>query len=166
MNYIKITKNDIANGPGVRCALWVAGCNCHCKGCHNPSTWSFSEGRPFNMDSLNELFDAIDRSYIQGLTLTGGNPLDNAPEILAISRRFKERFPTKDLWLYSGYTYEEIIQSEVFRCILEYVDVIVDGPYIEEQRDITLKFRGSRNQRLIDVKETLKQDKIITLQND
>lgn len=166
MNYIKITKNDIANGPGVRCALWVAGCTCHCYGCHNPSTWNFSAGRAFNMDSLNELFDALNKPYIQGLTLTGGNPLDSAPEILTISRKFKETFPDKDLWLYSGYTYEEIIQNEVFKYILEYVDVLVDGPYIEEQRDISLAFRGSRNQRIIDVGETLKQGKIITLQND
>ena len=109
MNYIKITKHDIANGPGVRCALWVSGCRCHCQGCHNPSTWSFSAGQPFNTNSLNELFDALNKSYIQGLTLTGGNPLDSAPEILVISRKFKEKFPNKDLWLYSGYTYEEIM---------------------------------------------------------
>jgi anaerobic ribonucleoside-triphosphate reductase activating protein len=166
MNYIKITKNDIANGPGVRVGLWTAGCKCHCKGCHNPSTWNFRTGKPFSMDSLNKLFSALDKPYIQGLTITGGNPLDNAPEILMISKRFKERFPDKDLWIYSGYTYEEIIQNEIFECILEYVDVLVDGPYIEEQRDISLKFRGSRNQRLINIKETLKQGKIITIQDD
>ena len=161
MNYIKITKNDIANGPGVRVTLWVAGCKVHCKGCHNPQTWSFNAGKPFNQDALNELLTALDKQYIQGLTLSGGNPMDSGPETLSICRKVKEKFPTKDIWLYSGYTLEEIKNKAVGEFILEYVDVVVDGPYIEEQRDITLPFRGSKNQRLIDVKETLKQGQII-----
>lgn len=166
MNYIKITKNDIANGPGVRCVLWVAGCHVRCKGCHNQSTWSFSAGQPFNMNSLNELYEVLNKPYIQGLTLSGGNPMDHIPEVLHICRTVKERFPTKDIWLYSGYTFEQLQQSQTAMCVLEYIDVIVDGPYIEEQRDISLQWRGSSNQRIIDVKETLKQCKIITLQND
>lgn len=166
MNYIKITKNDIANGPGVRCVLWVAGCKVHCRGCHNPQTWDCNAGNLFDENAKNELFEALSTSYIQGITLSGGNPLDNPIEIFLLAREIKSRFPEKDIWLYSGYTYEQICQDAEKLKVLLYVDVLVDGPYIEEQRDITLAFRGSRNQRLIDVKETLKKGKIITLQND
>ena len=166
MNYIKITKNDIANGPGVRCVLWVAGCKLHCNGCHNPQTWSFNAGKPFDEVTKSELFETLNKPYIQGVTFSGGNPLDNPYEIFLLAKEIKERFPNKDIWLYSGYTYEQICQvREIFK-VLFYIDVLVDGPYIEEQRDITIAFRGSRNQRLIDVKETLKQGKIITLQNN
>ena len=148
MNYIKITKNDIANGPGVRVTLWVSGCSLRCKGCHNPQTWDFNAGKPFNQDALNELLAALDKSYVQGLTLSGGNPLDSGPEILSICKQVKEKFPTKDIWLYSGYTFEEINDKAVGEFILEYVDAVVDGPYIEEQRNIALKFRGSDNQHI------------------
>lgn len=161
MNYIKITKNDIANGPGVRVTLWVAGCSLHCKGCHNPQTWDYNAGKAFDENALNELLAALDKPYIQGLTLSGGNPVDNGPEVLAICREVREKFQTKDIWLYSGYTFEEIKNKAVGEFILEYVDVLVDGPYIEEQRDITLPFMGSKNQRLINVQETLKQGQII-----
>ena len=166
MNYHNIDHCDMLNGNGIRVSLWVSGCSLHCKGCQNPQTWEFNSGIPFNTDALQELYEALDKPYIQGLTLTGGNPLDSAPEILYICRTVKEKFPNKDIWLYSGYTFEQIQQWEVGMYILEYIDVLVDGPYIEEQRDTTLHWRGSKNQRVIDVKETLKQDKIITLQND
>ena len=166
MNYIKITKNDIANGPGVRCVLWVAGCKLHCTGCHNPQTWDFNSGKPFDESAKNELFEALNKPYIQGITFSGGNPMDNPYEIFLLAKEIKEKFPNKDIWLYSGYTYEQIYQVREMFKVLHYFDVLVDGPYIEEQHDITLAFRGSRNQRLIDVKETLKQGKIITLQND
>ena len=116
--------------------------------------------------TLQELYEALNKPYIKGLTLTGGNPLDNAPEILYICRAVKEKFPTKDIWLYSGYTFEQIQELEIGVHILEYIDVLVDGPYIDEQRNITLHWVGSSNQRLINVPETLKQGKIITLQND
>lgn len=167
MNYIKITKNDIANGPGVRCVLWVAGCKLHCVGCHNQSTWDFNAGKPFDKNAKQELFCILDKPYIQGLTISGGHPLDthNFEDVLLLIKEVKEKFPTKDIWLYTGYLYEELYYREISRILL-YIDVLVDGPYIEEQRDITLAFRGSRNQRLINVPETLKQGKIITLQND
>jgi anaerobic ribonucleoside-triphosphate reductase activating protein len=109
------------------------------------------------------LYEALDKSYIQGLTLTGGNPMDNIPEVLHISRTVKEKFPNKDIWLYSGYTFEQLQQSQTAMCVLDYVDVLVDGPYIEEQRDITLPWRGSKNQRVIDVQKTLEQGKVVTL---
>lgn len=166
MNYIKITKNDIANGSGVRVVLWCAGCRLHCKGCHNPQTWDFRAGKAFDDKAKDELFEALNKPYVQGITFSGGNPLDNPYQIFLLAKEIKEKFPNKDIWLYSGYTYEQICQiREKFKVLL-YIDVLVDGPYIEEQRDISLKFRGSRNQRLIDVPETLKQGKIITLQND
>lgn len=167
MNYIKITKNDVANGPGVRCVLWVVGCEMRCAGCHNQSTWSFNSGKPFDEKAKQELFGVLEQQYIQGVTISGGHPLDqhNFEDVLALVREIKAKFPTKDIWLYTGYLYEELYYREISRILL-YIDVLVDGPYIEEQRDITLAFRGSRNQRLIDVKETLKQGKIITLQND
>lgn len=132
------------NGDGIRVSLWVSGCSLHCKGCQNPQTWDFNSGIPFDSEALQELYDALDKKYIQGLTLTGGNPMDNMPEILHICRTVKERFPDKDIWLYSGYTLEQIQQWKIGICILEYVDVLVDGPYIEEQRDISLKWVGSK----------------------
>ena len=161
MNYIKITKNDIANGPGVRVTLWVAGCSLHCEGCHNPQTWDFNAGKLFDEIAKQELFEALSKPYIQGITFSGGNPLDRPYAIFILIDEIKSKFPDKDIWLYSGYTYEEICMSrEKFKAILS-VDVLVDGPYIEEQRDIMLPFRGSKNQRLIDVQETLKQGQII-----
>ena len=163
MNYHNIDHCDMLNGDGIRVSLWVSGCSLHCKGCQNPQTWNFNSGIPFNREALQELYEALDKPYIQGLTLTGGNPMDNVPEVLHICRTVKEKFPTKDIWLYSGYTFEQLQQSQVATYILEYVDVLVDGPYVEEQRDITLPWRGSKNQRVIDVKKTLELGRIVTL---
>ena len=165
MNYLQIDKSSIGNGPGVRVVLWVAGCKVHCKGCQNPESWDFCAGKIFDEEAKQELFNALDKQYIRGITISGGNPLDRPYEMFLLINEIKSKFPNKDIWLYSGYTYDEIrLSREKFKAILG-VDVLVDGPYIEEQRDITLKFRGSKNQRLIDVQETLKQGKIITIQN-
>lgn len=164
MNYHKIEKTSIVNGTGIRVVLWVSGCSLHCKGCHNPETWHFNSGKPFNLESKNELFEALNKPYIKGITFSGGNPLDNFAEVFALCKDIKEKFPTKDIWLYSGYTYEEI-KPKVMGMILEYVDVLVDGKYIEEERDITLKWRGSRNQRVIDVQKTLKENNIVLYNN-
>jgi anaerobic ribonucleoside-triphosphate reductase activating protein len=165
MNYLGIDKTSISNGPGVRVVLWVSGCKVHCKGCQNPESWDFCAGKLFDDNAKQDLFDALSKPYIRGITISGGNPLDQAQDIFILISEIKSKFPNKDIWLYSGYTYEEIRQSrQRFKGIMG-VDVLVDGPYIEEQRDITLKFRGSKNQRLIDVNETLKQGKIITIQN-
>lgn len=160
MNYHKIEKTSIANGEGIRVVLWVSGCSLHCKGCHNPETWNPNSGKPFNLEAKNELFEALDKSYIQGITFSGGNPLDSFPEVFALCKEIKEKFPSKDIWLYSGYTYEEINQA-LMGMILEYADILVDGKYIEEQRDLRLKWRGSHNQRVIDVQKTLKENKIV-----
>lgn len=169
MNYIKITKNDIANGPGVRVTLWVSGCSLHCKGCHNPQTWDFNAGKPFDAVAKQELFDALSKSHVQGLSISGGHPLE-FPNLVGVARlvtEVKKQFPDKDIWLYTGLTLsiDDFILPEetysIISAILCRCDVVVDGPYIEEQRDITLPFRGSSNQRLIDVKETIKQCQII-----
>lgn len=183
MNYLQIDKASISNGPGVRVVLWVSGCKVHCKGCQNPESWDFCAGKQFDENAKQELFQALDKSYIHGLTISGGHPLEkeNLPDIYRLVGLIKSLFPCKDVWLYTGYqleydhfngeesTYffvdgdEPIIASTSM--LLRKCDVVVDGPYIEEQRDITLKFRGSKNQRLIDVKKTLEQGKIITIQN-
>lgn len=178
MNYIKITKHDIANGPGVRVVLWVSGCRLHCKNCQNPQSWDFNAGNIFDEATKQELFDALDKPYIKGITFSGGHPLEyqNLPDVYDLIKEIKTKFPNKDIWLYTGYTLSISDFDTTVDCgwdnaairnyILAMCDVIVDGPYIETQRDITLAFRGSKNQRLIDVKETLKQGQIITLQND
>ena len=182
MNYIKITKNDIANGIGIGCVLWVSGCSCFCKNCHNQSTWDFNTGQPFTEDTMQELLFDLKEDYIQGVTISGGHPLDsyNLPEVYEIVKRIKMVYPNKDIWLYTGYTWEQIlIQDQIYEDhevnspsaldVVKYCDVIVDGPYMEEFRDTTLAFRGSSNQRIIDVKNTLKvmkfkPNRIITLQ--
>lgn len=178
MNYIKITKHDIANGPGVRVVLWVSGCRLHCKNCQNPQSWDFNAGNIFDEAAKQELFDALDKPYIKGITFSGGHPLEyqNLPDVYDLIKEIKTKFPNKDIWLYTGYTLSISDFDTTVDCgwdnaairnyILAMCDVVIDGPYIETQRDITLAFRGSKNQRLIDVKETLKQGQIITLQND
>lgn len=180
MNYLKIDKASIGNGPGVRIVLWVAGCSIHCKGCQNPESWNFNAGQSYDDVARKELFDALDKSYIQGITFSGGHPFEpeNVYDTYILIKEIKTKFPDKDIWLYTGYTlsYDNFVilykgidpESNHWNWMheaLRLCDVVVDGPYIEEQRDITLKFRGSRNQRLIDVKETLNRGKIITIQN-
>lgn len=175
MNYHKIEKLSIANGEGIRVVLWVSGCSLHCKGCHNPQTWAFESGKPFDEKSKAELFEALNKPYIKGVTFSGGHPLEyeNLPYIYDLIKEIRTRFSTKNIWLYTGYTLTiRDFDSSVDVCwdngllrnnIISMCDVIVDGKYIEEQRDITLPFRGSKNQRIIDVKETRKQGKIIEL---
>ena len=166
MNYIKVTKNDIANGIGVGCVLWVSGCDIHCKNCHNQSTWDFNSGQLFTEDTMQEILLTLTKPYISRLTLSGGHPLDphNAPKVLEIVKRVKMVFPNKDIWIYSGYEWENIIKDETLREILKYIDTLVDGAYIDELRDISLAFRGSSNQRIIDVSKSLEQNKVILWQ--
>jgi anaerobic ribonucleoside-triphosphate reductase activating protein len=164
---MKIDKVSIGNGLGCRCVLWCSGCSLRCSGCFNPETWDFDAGKPFDEKAKQFLFEQLSKPYIKGLTISGGHALEseNFETIIHLVKEVKAKFPTKDIWLYTGYLYEELYYRDISRILL-YIDVLVDGPYIEEQRDITLAFRGSRNQRLINVPETLKQGKIITLQND
>ena len=163
MNYEKIDKCSVSNGLGVRTVLWISGCNIHCKNCHNQSTWDFNSGIPFTDDTMQEILYDLSKPYIKGLTLSGGHPLDpiNAPEVLKIVKRVKMVFPNKDIWIYTGYVWEDIIKNDTLKEILKRTDVLVDGAYIDELRDISLPFRGSSNQRIIDVQESLKQNQVI-----
>jgi anaerobic ribonucleoside-triphosphate reductase activating protein len=151
MNYAEIKKVDIANGPGVRVSLFVSGCRNHCKGCFNPETWDFDYGRPFTRETEDEIIEALRPSWIQGLSILGGEPTEeeNAAVLIPFLKRVRAVLPDKDIWLYSGYTYEALRDKE----ILTLVDVLVDGPFLLEQKDAGLAFRGSRNQRIIDLRE-------------
>lgn len=150
MNYLTIYKSSLSDGIGWRVVLFVSGCSHKCKGCHNPQSWDANAGKPFD-DTIKEyLFKAIDKEEIDGLTLSGGDPLfrGNRSEITKLCKEFKEKFPNKNIWLYTGYLYDEIKDLEV----MNYVDVVVDGPFILEERDTTIPFRGSTNQRIISTK--------------
>lgn len=172
MNYIKITKTDIANGAGVRCVLWVSGCDVHCKGCHNPSSWDFDAGQNFDDTAMEELIEALSRPWVQGLTFSGGHPLayNNLPGVYRVCKAVRERLPEKDIWLYTGYElrandFDNSVDigwdnGLLRNHILAMCDVVVDGRYEESLRDISLKFRGSSNQRIIDVKKTIKAKEI------
>ena len=162
MNYHKIEKLSVANGTGIRVVLWVSGCRLYCKNCQNPSTWSFNSGKLFDDIAKQELFEALNKPYIQGITFSGGHPLEkeNIEDVINLAKEIKEKFPTKDIWLYTGYTLEEIYYKGIARILL-YLDVLVDGKFIEEQKDLTLKWRGSKNQRVIDVQKTLQENKLI-----
>lgn len=166
MNYEKIDKCSVSNGVGVRTVLWVSGCDIRCRNCHNPQTWDFDSGIPFTEETMQELLYDLSKPYIKGLTLSGGHPLDphNAPKVLEIVKRVKMVFPNKDIWIYSGYVWEDIIKDNTLKEILKCTDVLVDGAYVDELRDISLAFRGSSNQRIIDVKKTLDSNEVILWQ--
>lgn len=169
MNYIKITEHDIANGCGIRVVLWVSGCKMQCKNCHNPQTWNFTAGYPFTRATLFKLFKSIDKPYISGLTLSGGHPLEreNRVEVASIVQSTKKLFQDKTIWLYTGYVFEDIIKDDFLKTqILPYIDVLVDGKYEEDKRDISLPWCGSSNQRIIDVHNSLKERKTILWKKD
>ena len=161
MNYGAIKKRDIANGPGVRVSLFVSGCTHHCPGCFNADTWDFHYGEPFTPETEREILDLLAPDFIAGLSLLGGEPMEvpNQRALLPLLREMKHRYPTKTLWVYSGYTLEELTGESRARCdvtdeILSLIDVLVDGEYVEAKKDIRLRFRGSSNQRLIDMNKT------------
>ena len=163
MNYHNIKTDDMLNGDGLRVTCWVSGCDIGCFNCYNPQTWDFNSGIPFTEDTMQELLYDLSKPYIKGLTLSGGHPLDphNAAKVLEIVKRVKMVFPNKDIWIYTGYVWEDIIKDDTLKEILKRTDVLVDGAYIDELRDITLPFRGSSNQRIINVQESLKQNQVI-----
>ena len=146
MKIHKITYPDINNGVGCRVTLWVSGCIHHCRGCQNKETWDFNSGREFTDKDKDILYEVLSKPFIKGLTLSGGDPLCSYKEVLDLVKDVKKKFPQKDIWLYTGYTMD-IIKAN-FSEILEYCDCVVDGPYIESLRDITLAWRGSSNQGL------------------
>lgn len=168
MNYGKINPNDIANGLGVRVTLFVSGCTHHCKNCFNSETWDFGYGKPFTKETEDEILAHLDKSHINGLTLLGGEPMEpqNQRVLLPFLKRVREKFPQKDIWCYSGYLFDTEIVCGRAHCeatdgILSLIDVLVDGRFIEEKKNIMLKFRGSENQRIIDVQKSLKEGKVI-----
>ncbi|MBR1749770.1 MAG: anaerobic ribonucleoside-triphosphate reductase activating protein [Ruminococcus sp.] len=169
MKYGEIKNNDIANGEGVRVSLFVSGCTHHCKGCFNPMTWDFDYGEEFTDETIVNIIEMLSPSYIKGLTLLGGEPMepDNQRALLPLLKQVKEKYPTKTIWCYSGYLLdEELLKDSRARCevtdeVLSYIDVLVDGEFILEKKNIMLQFRGSENQRLIDVKKTLEGGEIV-----
>ena len=169
MNYADIKYCDIANGVGVRTTLFVSGCRNHCPGCFNTGTWSFEMGEPFTAQVEEAILQSLEPTYVVGLTLLGGEPMEpeNQEGLLPFLQRVRERFPHKSIWIYTGFTWEQLTSGPSRGCtplvprILELTDVLVDGPFILEQKDISLRFRGSANQRLIDVPKTLAAGSVI-----
>lgn len=171
MNYAEIKNNDIANGVGVRVSLFVSGCPHHCKRCFNEITWDYNYGNQFDDNVINQIIEMLSQPHIQGLTLLGGEPMDprNQKDVLTLLRKIKnnEKTKEKDIWCYTGYLFEDLFDNQGnahTKCtdeILSYIDIIVDGPFILSKKSLSLEFRGSSNQRMIDVQETLKENKII-----
>ena len=159
MNYCGLKKTDIANGPGVRVSLFVSGCRHHCKGCFQPETWDFAYGQPFDKAAEEKVLAALAPEWISGLTVLGGDPMEpeNQAALLPFLKRVRELFPAKTIWLYTGYSWEAVSASELLSCC----DVVVDGEFILAEKDISLAFRGSRNQRIIDVARSRKEGRVI-----
>ena len=186
INYHNITHDDMNNGDGLRVVLWLSGCSHHCYNCQNPQTWNLDSGILFDELAKQEIFTELSKDYISGITFSGGDPLheNNLDEVLNLIQQIRTSFPEKTIWLYTGYTWEQIMNyktefsnpnfmkvpnSEILhdyhmfqrKEIIKLADVLVDGEYIDEQKDITLKWRGSKNQRVIDVKQSLVQNKVV-----
>lgn len=159
MRYHNITKDDMLNGDGLRVVLWVAGCDHCCKDCQNPITWDPNGGLEFDQVAKDELFESLSKDYISGITFSGGDPLfyGNREEVTSLAAEIRQKFPDKTIWMYTGFVYETIADLPV----LEDVDVLVDGEFIVEQKDTQLYWRGSKNQRVIDVPASKKQGKVI-----
>lgn len=179
MNYIKIDTEDVCNGSGLRVCLWLSSCSHHCYNCQNPQIWNPKSGTSFDEEAKKELFRELEKDYISGLTLTGGDPLheNNLDGVLELVKNIKTTFKDKNIWIYSGYEFEDIFSKsnivldeftakvnnnyEKRKQIISLCDVMVDGKYIDSQRDISLAYRGSKNQRVINIRESLKQNKVV-----
>lgn len=163
MKYNKIRKMDISNGEGVRVSLFVQGCSFHCKNCFNQETWDFNGGKEFTTAEIQKIIELANKDYIAGLSVLGGEPLhnNNVDEVFHIVATFKEKFPNKDIWLWTGFKFEDAIKDSKRKFILRNVDVLIDGQFEEDKKDLTLKWRGSSNQRVIDCKKSLAENKII-----
>ena len=167
MHYATIKWHDVSNGPGVRVSLYVSGCRNRCKNCFNPETWDFDYGTPFDHDTEERILDTLEPGYMHGLTVLGGEPMEpeNQADLLPFLRRYRARYPQKPLWLFTGYTLDELLPggiryTEHTEGILELLDILVDGRFVEELKDLKLRFRGSSNQRLIDMKKTRATGKV------
>ena len=163
MNYHNITTDDMLNGSGLRVVLWCSGCTCHCKNCQNPQTWNFESGIPFDDEAMNEICNELNKPYISGLTLSGGHPLEyrNLDTVNKIVSYVKDRYPDKNIWLYTGLNYENIAQDAQIMEVVKQCDVLVDGQYIEELKDVNMPWCGSLNQRVIDIQKTIDAEDII-----
>lgn len=169
MNYATIKKRDIANGVGVRVSLFVSGCTHRCKNCFNQETWDFNYGEEFTEDTENLILEYLKPTFVNGLSLLGGEPFEkkNQEALVPFLRKVKSAFPDKDVWCYTGYLFDkELLKESRARCeftdeMLSMIDILVDGKYIEEEKDITLQFRGSKNQRIIDVKRSLSENSVV-----
>lgn len=163
MRFASIRNMDISDGEGIGVALYTQGCPIHCKNCHNPQTWDYESGTEYTKEHEDLIINLMNKNWINHLAILGGEPLidRNLNDILSLCKRSKETYPDKKIWLWSGYEWEKIIEREDVKSILQYIDILVAGPYINEQRDITLKWRGSANQEVIDVRKSLNQNKKI-----
>lgn len=173
MNYSLIKWRDIADGPGIRVSLFVSGCRHHCKGCFNAETWSFTAGKPYTEAVQESILKGMEKPYILGLTLLGGEPFEpqNQKDIVELLRQIKGAMPNKSIWAFSGYLFDRDILSgrlgdwDVTQEYLSYLDVLVDGPFVEEKKNLSLRFRGSENQRLIDVPASLAAGQVVLWQD-
>ena len=159
MKYNIVRKMDISNGPGVRVSVFMQGCEFHCKNCFNPETWSFENGKEFTQGTIDEVLNLCDQDYIKGLSILGGEPMHpkNIDGTTKLAKAFKEKYPNKNLWVWSGFKFDEDLKDKE---VMKYVDVLVDGRYVDEMHNPNLKWRGSSNQRVIDVQKSLKDKKI------
>lgn len=170
MNYHDITKDDMLNGDGLRVVLWVSGCDHKCKNCQNPVTWDYQDGLRFDINAEKEIFEQLDKDYIDGITLSGGDPMNknNLIDVLTLVGKIKSLYSDKTIWIYSGYTFEQIFDSnydedmEIRKSILSKCDVFVDGRFMEELKDAKYHWAGSTNQRVIDVQQSLLKGKVVT----
>lgn len=173
MNYAVIKPRDIANGPGVRVSLFVSGCTHRCKGCFNEVAWDFNYGQPFTEETIESILSMLEPPFVSGITLLGGEPFEpqNQGPIVELLRKIKEKYPEKSIWTFSGYLFDRDIlpgrlgDPEVTKEYLSYLDVLVDGPFIEARKNLSLRFRGSDNQRLIDVPKSLKEGTVVLWQD-
>lgn len=177
INYHNITHDDMNNGDGLRVVLWLSGCSHHCYNCQNPQTWNPDSGIPFDESAKQEIFTELSKDYISGITFSGGDPLheQNLDEVLKLVQEIRNLFPEKTIWLYTGFTWNQVVHPivtddinperdkilEKRKTIISLCNIVVDGEYIDEQQDVTLKWRGSKNQRCIDIQQSFKQNKII-----
>lgn len=173
MNYATIKNCDIANGPGVRVSLFVSGCTHRCKGCFNEIAWDFDYGQPFTQETVDSILKMLQPSYVKGITLLGGEPFEpqNQPALVELLRQVKQTYPDKSVWAFSGYLFDKDIlpcrlgDPQITKEFLSYLDVLVDGPFVEQKKDLTLRFRGSSNQRIIDVPASCAAGEVVLWQD-
>lgn len=163
MKYHNITKDDMNNGDGLRVVLWVSGCDHQCKGCQNPMTWNANDGIEFGLSDLDEIFRELNKDHVDGITLSGGDPMfcTNKSTVYAICKNIKTNFKDKTIWIYTGYMWEDILNDNLMMEIMQYVDVLVDGEFVEELKDANYPWAGSTNQRVIDVQKSLSKGEVV-----